>query len=124
LAISLIDASLNHGNCLNGTNSSRSAIKSQKPWGETFVTSAAEVPGPSGSDFIDVLFNQFPGFAYLFPIQAVVHRKFRSRFKPKLRFPVRMLHVHVDSRFLAREKVKPISANPQNGWTHADRIAF
>jgi hypothetical protein len=68
------------------------------------VTSAEEVPGPSDSDFIDVLFNQFPGFAYLFPVQAVVHRKFRRGFKPKLRFPVRMLHVHMNSCFLGEKK--------------------
>src|SRR6202022_678050 len=57
-AISRTDASRNHGNRLNGTNNSRSPIKSQNPWGETLVTSAREVLGPGAADFIQVLLDQ------------------------------------------------------------------
>lgn len=47
-----IDASRNQGNSANGTKSSSSASRIQKPWAETFVTSAAEVSCPRRKDFI------------------------------------------------------------------------
>src|SRR5579864_2886425 len=56
--ISRTDASRNHGNWLNGTNSSRSPMHGQNPWGETLVTSAGEVLGPGVADFIQVLLDQ------------------------------------------------------------------
>jgi len=53
--IALIDASRNHGNCVKGTNRSRSPTKSQNPWTETFVTSGGEMLRPSVPDVIVML---------------------------------------------------------------------
>ena len=59
VVICRIEASLNHGNSLNDTKSSCSPTNSQKPCGDTLVTSTWEVRRPSVADFIRVFLNQF-----------------------------------------------------------------
>jgi hypothetical protein len=69
-----IDACLNHGNSENGTKSSSESSASQNPWGDTFVTSGAEVFGPGGSDLLFMSSNQESCEFQLAGIQAVILR--------------------------------------------------
>lgn len=42
-------------------------------------------------------------------VQALILRQINHRLKPEFRFPVRVMHVHVEPRFLAREEKEPES---------------
>jgi hypothetical protein len=94
---------------LNGTNNSRSPTKSQKPWGDTLVTSTGEVLGPSAADFIQVLPDQPLGFDNLLRREAEILREFDDGIDPEFRLPFRVLHVNVRPTLLARKEVEPKS---------------
>jgi hypothetical protein len=113
-----IEASRNHGNSANGTNISSDRSNSQKPCGETLVTSTPEVFRPSAADFTDMLLDQPLGGSNLLLCQAMILRHGNGRLKPELRLAVRALNVYVNSGLLAREKVKPEAAVAKNGGTH------
>ena len=50
--------------------------------------------------------------------QAEILRQGDLRLKPKLRFPVRELHMHMHPGLFSGEKVKPVGAVAKYGWTH------
>src|SRR6266851_927263 len=104
--ISRTDASRNHGNWLNGTNSSRSPMNSQNPWGETLVTSAGEVPGPGVADFIQVLLDQFLCLGDLLRFETEIRHQLHARVNPELCFAVGMLNMDVSPPFLSGKKKK------------------
>jgi hypothetical protein len=99
--ISRIDASLNHGNVSKETNTSRVSMNSQKPCGETFVTSTGEVRVPSATDFIQVLLDQQLDFMDLTWLEPIVHCEFDCRFDPEFGLAVGVLHMDVQSRFFS-----------------------
>src|SRR5687768_1870261 len=98
-----MDASRNHGKCSNGTNNSRLSMNSQKPWTETFVTSAGKMFRPSATDVIDMLLNQPLGLGDLSRLETVVGKQLDHGFNPELGLAVCVLDVHVGSGFLARK---------------------
>ena len=59
----------------------------------------------------------------LFWLEAEVCRQFNDRLDPEFRFAGGMMHVHVRSPFLAREKVEPKPSDAQDRWTHGPSIA-
>src|SRR5882724_486002 len=71
---SAIVASRNHGKSLNGTNRSRPSTRSQKPDGDTFATSTAEVPCPRCTDFISMLLDDLAGCIDASPPEPIVPR--------------------------------------------------
>src|ERR1700730_7898311 len=121
--ISRTDASRNHGNWLKGTKSSRSPMNSQNPWGETLVTSAREVLGPSAADFIQVLLDQFLCLGDLLRLETEMCHQLQARVDPEFGFAVGVLNVDVSPPFLAGEKVEPEPLDPQNRRTHRASIA-
>ena len=54
-----MEASRNQGKILNGRKRSSASMRSQKPCGETFVTSTSKMLSPGRADFILVLPNPF-----------------------------------------------------------------
>ena len=117
-----MDASLNHGNSLNGANSSCSPTKIQNPWVEMLVTSTWEVLRPGAADFIQVLLNQILSFGNLLRLEAVVRVEFNSRFDPELRLPVSMLNMDMRPPFFSREEIKAEPSNAQDCRAHIYRI--
>jgi hypothetical protein len=98
-------------------------MKSQNPWTETFVTSAGEVLRPSVPDVIVMLLKDLQDLSQSPRPKPIIDRKLYGRFDPELGLALRMLNMHVSSRFFAREEVEPIAANTENRRTHATRIA-
>ncbi len=62
--------------------------------------------------------NQFLSQAKLWTVQAIILRQFYRWLKPELGFPITTVYVHVSTRFLPREEVKPKATLAQNGRTH------
>lgn len=110
--------SLNQGKCSNATKNSLSLSKSQNPCAETLVTSASKVCLPSFSDFIFVFPDEPECCRDLTITQAIILREFDVRFKPKLRFPIGPMDVHMHPSFFARKEVKPESSAPEDGRAH------
>src|SRR6059058_2637065 len=99
-----IDASANHGNSANGTNSSLPANHSQNPCGEMFVTSTTEVPTPCGCDFIGSLLYDLSKGRDFMRGKAEILCKFDGWLKPELCLSVGRENVHVHSVFFTREE--------------------
>src|SRR6267142_1340933 len=106
---SAIVASRNHGKFSNGTNRSRPCTKSQKPDGDTFATSTAEVSCPGCTDLISMLLNDLASCVYASPSEPIVGCQFDPRLQPELRFAAGMLHVYVRPGLLTREEVEPVA---------------
>ena len=70
-----------------------------------------------------MLLNQLRRLCQLFGFESVVGVKLHDRFNPELGLAVSVLDVNVGSRFLAREEVETVPANPKNRGTHPTRIA-
>jgi hypothetical protein len=64
--------SLDHGYSSKGRNSSRSSMRSQKPCGDMFVTSACEVVVPRIMDFLLVFLHQLLDTAQIGGAENVV----------------------------------------------------
>ena len=79
-------------------------MKSQKPCGETFVTSTREVRRPSAPDFIHVLLDQFLSFRKSLRFEAIVRVQLDRGFDPEFGLARGMLHMHMRVGFLARKK--------------------
>jgi len=76
-------------------------MKSQKPCGETLVTSAGEVLRPSVADFIEMLLNEILCLDYLLRFEAEVRGQLYVWINPKLCLAVGVLNVDVGASFLA-----------------------
>jgi hypothetical protein len=63
-------------------------MNSQKPWGETFVTSTGEVRVPSAMDFIQVLLDQLLDFMDLTRLEPIIQCEFDCRFEPEFGSPL------------------------------------
>ena len=85
----------------------------QKPWGDTLRTSTPEVFFPSAADFTNVSFNKQFGRMKLLLTQTVILRLRNRRLKPKFRFPVRALHVHVHTRLIEAVYVNRSTGAPE-----------
>jgi hypothetical protein len=83
-----MEASLNHGNSLNGRNSSSCPSINHTPCPETLVTSGSEVLMPSAADFIDVALDQCLRRLQTAFAHAGILRRFDARLNPKLRLTV------------------------------------
>jgi hypothetical protein len=70
---------------LEGYERSRSPRKSQKPCGETLVTSTGEVPFPSIPDFTEVFLDQSLYRGDLLRFGAEVDRQLHGRLDPEAR---------------------------------------
>jgi hypothetical protein len=66
-----------------------SATNSQKPCGETFSTSAPEVPLPTGADFLLSFLNNLFQFSQLGCAETFIDGQFNFRFEPELRLAIR-----------------------------------
>jgi len=97
-------------------------MSSQKPCGETLETSTAEVPVPSGADFIDVFLDQGKYRPDLSVIQTMILRQHYVGLKPEFRFPIRALHVNVPLGLLAGEEVEPKAAFPKDRGADPTRL--
>lgn len=113
-----MEASRNQGNFSKDTNNSSPPISSQNPCGETLATSTAEVPVPSGADFISVFLNPGQRDAKLPIVQTMILRQGYLGLKPELCFPIRALHMDVATKFFAREEIEPENSVPKNRWAH------
>jgi hypothetical protein len=76
------------------------------------------VLAPGSTDVIFVFPDQRFRRPNLAVVQAVILRQFEQRLKPELRFPVGMMHVHVEPGFLAR-KEKEAEILAKDRWTHS-----
>lgn len=81
-----IEASTNHGNSENGTNSFLPKSHNQKPWLEMFVTSTSEVLTPGGCDFIRASLDYFSKNCDLARRDSAILGKLDTGPKPELRF--------------------------------------
>jgi len=52
-------------------------------------------------------------------VQPVILRQFNVRLKPEFRFPVRVIHMHVESGLLAREEKEPESVLSEDRRAHS-----
>ena len=91
-------------------------MSSQNPFGETFDTSTAEVPVPSGADFISVFLDQGLCCQNLSVIQIMILRQSYLWLKPVFRFPIRASHMHMPAKFFAGEEVKPVITGAKKSW--------
>src|SRR2546430_15959008 len=92
------DASANQGNSEKAMNSSRSAIHTQKPYREMFVTSTREVLAPRCCDFISTLLDNLSDVAQLVRSNPVIPGHFDRRLHPKLGLTVGRRDVDVHPR--------------------------
>jgi hypothetical protein len=100
------EASTNHGNSENGTNSSLPASHIQKPWLEMFVTSTSEAFTPCGCDFICTSLDYFSKNGDLARRDSAILGKLDAGLKPELRFAFGREDVYVHTRLFARKKKK------------------
>src|SRR4030095_4684697 len=108
-----------NANSLNDTNSSCSPTNSQKPCGDTFVTSTREVLRPSIADFINVVLCQLLRLGASLRLEAIGRMQFHSGFDPELCLTLCVLHMYVRPRFLSREEVEPKPLDTQDRRTHS-----
>lgn len=66
--------------------------------------------------------NYSAGGAELARVQALILRQVYDRLKPELGFAARALHMDVQTRFFAGEKVKPEAAVAKDGRTHPTQL--
>ena len=57
-------------------------------------------------------------------VEAVILCKFHGRFEPELRFPVCVMYMDMDPRFLSREEEEPVATNSQNRRAHTRIVAL
>jgi hypothetical protein len=91
-------------------------MSSQKPWGEMFATSTAEVRLPGFADFVFMFFYEAKRGVELARFKAIVFREFNIGLEPKLCFAFGCLHVYMHSNFFAREEVEAVWSVTENGW--------
>lgn len=91
---------------------------SQKPWGEMFNTSAAEVPVPMLADFILSFLNDSQEFNQFHGTESLAYGKLDGWLEPEFRFTVRRQDMHMHPGLFSREKIEPIIAISKNRRTH------
>jgi len=69
----------------------------------------SKVFAPGSTDVIFVVSEQSLGRPNLAVVQPVILRQFDLRLKPEFRFPVGVVHVHVEPGLLSREEKEPES---------------
>ena len=96
-------------------------MRSQKPSGVTFDTSAAEVRLPRAADFIFMLPNEPKRRSYATPAQSIVACQLHGGIEPELCLTARMLDVYMGPPFLSRKEIEAVPADPEDGRTHTRR---
>jgi hypothetical protein len=74
---------------------------------------------PRSADFIFILLEQPKRRRDLTMAKAIIVREFHRWFQPELGLPGGVLHMYMHPRLLAREEVKPVSANAKDRGAHA-----
>jgi hypothetical protein len=77
---------------------------------------------PASADFMLMPPDEFESRIQSPISEAVVLRQIDFRLKPKLRFPLNVMHMYVRTRFLPREEEKPKSFLAEDCRAHDDII--